>query len=201
MSTSPLAFDPLVVQNVLGTSFLDVGCGYGKWGFLLKTYRQGAVTGVDLFEPHLRSLEKYGVYDSLHLAPATRLPFPDKSFDSAVACEVLEHLTQTGGRQLLAELKRVSRQSFVVTTPNFPCLRPGGQTVDGFNEHEAHLHNFLYPEFRTLGFTQVVGIGFKTPSFKLSRALGSLGHYVPRFSRYLVGFWFADGKKRVLDTE
>ena len=70
--------------------------------------------------------------------------------------------------------------------------------MDGFNDYEAHKHNFLYPEFRDLGFTQITGIGFKTPSYKLSRALSGFGAYLPRFSRYLVGFWFADGKKRVL---
>ena len=119
----------------------------------------------------------------------------------AIACEVLEHLTQDEGPKLIAELKRVSRLSFVVTTPNYECLRGGGQTLDGFNEYEAHQHNFRFGEFRRLGFTQIVGVGLKTPSYKMSRALGSLGLHLPRFSRYLVGFWFADGKKRVLDIE
>lgn len=205
MSTSPLAFDPLVVQNVLGASFLDVGCGHGKWGYLLKKYRwsqdsRATVTGVDLFEPHIEALSREGIYDNLQVASAIDLPFDDKSFDSAIACEILEHLPQSDGPRLIAELKRVSRLSFVVTTPNFPCLRGGGNTLDGFNEYEAHQHNFLWDEFSQLGFTQIVGLGFKTPSFRLSRALGSLGHYFPRFSQYLVGFWFADGVKRVLDV-
>jgi SAM-dependent methyltransferase len=205
MSTSPLAFDALVVNNVLGSSFLDVGCGHGKWGHLLKTYRwsQGPsrVAGVDLFEPHIRSLKEQGVYDTLQVASATDLPFPDKSFDSTIACEILEHLTQAQGPRLITELKRVSRLSFVVTTPNFACLRGGGETLDGFNEFEAHQHNFLYKEFRSLGFTQIVGVGLRSPSFKLSRAFRSLGYYFPRFSKYLVGFWFSDGKKRVLEIE
>ena len=206
MSTSPLAIDALVVNNVIGSSFLDVGCGHGKWGFLLKKYRWSTnslttVTGIDLFEPHIRSLEKHQIYDSLRVASATELPFDDKSFDSSIACEVLEHLTEDQGPVLISELKRVSRLSFVVTTPNYDCLRGGGQTLDGFNEYEAHQHNFLFGEFRRLGFTQIVGVGLKTPSYKVSRALGSLGLHLPRFSRYLVGFWFADGKKRVLDVE
>lgn len=193
MSTSPLAFDPFVVQNLEGSSFLDVGCGHGKWGFLLKKYRWSKaapveVTGIDLFEPHVRALEREGIYDRLLVASATDLPFPDKSFDSAVACEVLEHLDQAAGPRLIAELKRVCRHSFVVTTPNFPCLRGGGETMDGFNEYEAHKHNFLFNEFKSLGFTQVVGLGFKLPSFKLGRAFGSLGYYIPRFSRYLIGY-------------
>ncbi len=206
MSTSPLAFDPIVVQNLEGHSFLDVGCGHGKWGYLLKKYRWSKsepieVTGIDLFEPHIRALEREGTYDRLLTASATELPFPDQSFDSAIACEILEHLAQSDGQKLISELKRVCRCSFVVTTPNFPCLRGGGETMDGFNEYEAHKHNFLYHEFCTLGFTQVIGLGFKTPSFKLSRAIGSLGYYFPRFSRYLVGFWFADDRQRVLEIE
>lgn len=204
MSTSPLQFDAIIVNNVLGESFLDIGCGHGKWGYLLKKYRWSqsslpTVTGIDLFEPHIRALEKHGVYDSLQVASATELPFEDKSFDSTIACEIVEHLPKEEGPRLISELKRVSRLSFVVTTPNYPCLRGGGQTLDGFNEHEAHQHNLGFGEFRGLGFTQVVGVGLKTPSFKVSRGLASLGFYLPRFSRYLVGFWFADGKKRVLD--
>ena len=76
-----------------------------------------------------------------------------------------------------------TRFSFVVTTPNYPCLRDGGQTLDGFNEYEAHQYNLRFVEFRSLGFTQIVGIGLKTPSFKMSRALASLGFHFPRFSR------------------
>ena len=206
MSTSPLSFDPLVVHNLLGTTFLDIGCGHGKWGYLLKTYRWSsekpvAVTGIDLFEPHIKSLENRGIYDRLHVGSATELPFQDKSFDSAVACEVLEHLEQPDGARLIAELKRVCSLSFVVTTPNYACLRGRGETMDGFNEFESHKHNFLYNEFCSLGFTQIVGIGFRTPSYRLSRALSGLGLYFPRFSRYLIGFWFADGKKRVLEVE
>ena len=206
MSTSPLAFDPLVIQNLLGNSFLDVGCGHGKWGFLLKIYRWSPeksteVTGVDLFEPHIVALRKAGIYDRLEVASALELPFPDKSFDSAIACEILEHLNQDEGPKLISELKRVCRQSFVVTTPNFPCLRGGGETIDGFNEYEAHKHNFLYPEFARLGFTQITGIGFKAPSYKLSQLLGGLGSAIPSRSRYLMGFWFADGQKRVLESE
>jgi len=204
MSTSPLMFDPLVVNNLLGKSFIDIGCGHGKWGYLLKKYRRGGgitVTGIDLFEPHLPALRKEGVYNHLEVANATSLPFADKSFDSAVACEIIEHLPRNCGRKLLAELMRVSKMSFVVTTPNFPCIRGGCNTLNGFNEYEAHLCYYDYCEFRDLGFTQVIGMGLKTWRGNPSRALGSLGYYLPRFSRYLVGFWFADGKKRQLLIE
>lgn len=205
MSTSPLSFDPLVVNNLLGSSFLDVGCGAGKWGYLLKKYRwtDGPVhvTGLDAFEPHITSLRNEKVYDELVHSSAIPLPFPDKSFDSAIAVEILEHLERPDGLRLISELQRVCRQSFVVSTPNFHWLREGKETRYGFSEYEAHRYNFLYPEFRTLGFTQVVGVGFQAPSFKLRRALSSLGYFFPRYSKYLLGFWFADGEPRVLELE
>lgn len=204
MSTSPLELDPYIIYNLLGTSFLDVGCGHGKWGYLLKKYRwfiggPATVTGIDLFEPHIESLKKHAIYDDLRVGSAIQLPFPDKCFDSAIACEILEHLDQDQGRKLIEELQRVCRLSFVVSTPNFHCLRDGGETLDGYNPHEAHKHNFLYPEFRTLGFTQIVGVGFKPPAWrlrKLFRPFDNIGSVLPRFSRILLGYWFADGKRR-----
>ena len=105
------------------------------------------------------------------------------------------------GSRLISELLRVCRKSFVVTTPNYACLRGGVETTNGFNAHETHLHNFFFDEFKSLGFTQIVGVGLKSRSFRVGRAFGSLGYYFPRYSRYLVGFLFADGRQRPLRIE
>jgi SAM-dependent methyltransferase len=207
MSTSPLSFDAFVINNVEGPRFLDVGCGMGKWGYLLKKYANPEgervyVAGVDAFAPHVESLRREGIYDEVAVGDARALPFPDQSFDSAVACEVLEHLPAGDGPRLIAELRRVARKCFVVTTPTFPCLRGGGMTLDGFNEHEAHRHIYTYAEFRRLGFTQVIGLGrLRARSWKLSVALSGLGLFRPSWSRFLMGFWFADGRKRDLYSE
>jgi SAM-dependent methyltransferase len=207
MSTSPLSFDPFVVNNLPGPKFLDVGCGYGKWGFLLRAYRTmeyGAdlkITGIDLFQPHIDSLKRNGQYDELRCASALELPFDDKSFDSAVCCEILEHLTRPEGPRLFAELKRLCRKAFVVTTPLYDCYRGGGETIDGFNPYEAHQYCYRLPEFRSLGFTQVVGVGSKLPSGKARAALSSLSYYVPSLARYGIGFWWSDEKPRPIEYE
>lgn len=205
MSTSPLGIDPWVVNNLVGNRFLDAACGYGKWGTLLKMNRfrhpgPVHVTGLDLFEPHIEALRGRGVYDELAVGSVLEIPFPDQHFDAAVACEVIEHLPDGSGPKLFAELRRVCTKSFVISTPNFDCLRPGHETRDGFNPYEAHLYNPPYDEFAALGFTQVVGLGMpRLPSWKLRTALHQLGYFFPRYSEYLLGFWFADGKKRNMD--
>lgn len=207
MSRSPLSFDPYVINNLPGPAFLDIGCGYGKWGFLLKTYRgtdypEGfKVTGVDLFQPHLDTLQKQGIYDELQCCSATEMPFEDQSFDSAICCEVIEHLTRPEGPKLLAELKRVCRQGFVISTPLYECYRGGGETMDGFNPHEAHQYCYSSQEFQDLGFTQVIGVGLQSPSWKLSVALGSLSYFFPQRARYGLGYWWRDGRKRTIGVE
>ncbi len=207
MSTSPLSFDPYVVQNLPGPTYLDVGCGYGKWGFLLRSYRSMEyagtfqVTGVDLFQPHIDSLQGKGIYDDLRCASALELPFADQCFDSAVCCEVLEHLPESAGPRLIAELKRVCKLGFIVSTPLYECLRGGGETLDGFNEFEAHQFNYDLDGFRKLGFTQVHGLGMKAPSWKMGVALSSLSHYFPKRARYGLGYWWRDGKTRAIVTE
>ena len=207
MSHSPLCFDPYVVQNVIGRTILNVGCGYGKWGFLLKKYRWPEhplpyVVGLDAFEPHLLTLRKHNIYDALVLGHAGCLPFAGKSFDSVVACEVLEHLTHEEGLRFLDELRRITRQCFIVSTPNYECLRGGGDTMDGFNEFEAHKYIYSYREFCSLGFTQVIGLGhMQLPRWKAGVAAASVGQFFPSKSSYLMGFWFGDGKKRLVYAE
>ncbi len=128
--------------------------------------------------------------------------FPDKSFDTVIACELIEHLLAEKGPVFIAELKRVARECVIVSTPTFPCLRGGNETLDGFNPYEAHQHIYGYDEFAALGFTRIIGVGhLKLRPWKLAVAFASLGYYIPRLSRYLLGFWYADGIKRVLVAE
>ena len=75
-------------------------------------------------------------------------------------------------------------------------------TYDGFNDFEAHKYNYSYKEFKSLGFTQIIGVGrIMLPIRKLGIMFSSLGLFFPSKSRYLLGYWFADNKKRNLFAE
>lgn len=52
------------------------------------------------------------------VASITKLPFPDKSFDVALAAEVLEHISYDDVAQALAELRRVSRSRIIIGLPH-----------------------------------------------------------------------------------
>lgn len=85
----------------LNGSVLDVGCGNSN----LRQLLSGQYTGIDLFgNPDIIvNLEK-------------RLPFEDKSYDTIVALDVLEHVDRL--HYLIDEICRVSRKYVIISFPN-----------------------------------------------------------------------------------
>ncbi len=128
--TSPPALGQPALSLVIGTSVADVGCGSGLYGYLLRcawhftaswqleraTSCQRLV-GVDFSPVAIGCLRRFMVYDELRLAEASTLPLEDKSVDTALSMENLEHLFTGEVGPALAELARVARRRVVITTP------------------------------------------------------------------------------------
>lgn len=89
-------------------TLLDVGCGRGY--FLKRALEKGyEATGTDLFP----SLDIPGCTYSC--TDATRLPFPDTSFDVVTCSHMIEHVLDLPA--VIAELKRVAKKQLIVVTP------------------------------------------------------------------------------------
>lgn len=100
-------------------SVLDVGCGVGVLSDWLLTLRYD-VTGVDVDGALMARMAARH-----EIASIDALPFPDRSFDAAVASEVLEHLPFDRFERARGELARVARDVVVVTVPNDESLESG----------------------------------------------------------------------------
>jgi len=166
---SPLELDPVVLPLVAGKTVLDLGCGYGHWGHLLRTHyfsddpaRAARITGVDIHEGNVAFCRSTGVYDELGCADAVEFlgRQPAAAFDTIIATELIEHLPKAAGERLLGEIIRVAARAAVLSTPNWKYLRPGAATMTGYNEHEHHVSWWTAAEFRRAGFT-VRGVGHK----------------------------------------
>jgi SAM-dependent methyltransferase len=91
----------------LAGSVLDVGCYEAP---LRRVLPAGSYTGVDMVgDPDVR----------LDLERCERLPFPDRSHDTVICIEVLEHLDSL--HRLFAELVRCAKGHLVVSLPNGWC--------------------------------------------------------------------------------
>jgi ubiquinone/menaquinone biosynthesis C-methylase UbiE len=93
-------------------SILDLGCGFGAYsGALVKEGMR--CVGCDINMEYLRKAALQGLpvvnVDS-------RLPFRDRSFDSVMIFEVIEHVPDI--RNILAEAFRVARKNVLITVPN-----------------------------------------------------------------------------------
>lgn len=119
-----------IIETHAGKSILDIGCGHGVYGreLVKKGYEY---TGIEANKDYAAEACKH--VKAFHMR-AEKLDFPDKSFDTVIMLEVLEHLEDP--YTALTEIKRVARQNLVVSVPNV------GPMVDCV-EHNLVMHHFM----------------------------------------------------------
>lgn len=148
---SIFALDEVVLDFVKGLKVLDVGCGGGKWGHLIKVHsiflsvKEPKIVGTDISSAYFCKVKH--IYDSIIKSHATYLPFRRNSFDTVLACEVIEHMPRREGFKLIAECERVAKEVAIFTTPP-------PRTVGHSSEH---ISSWKPSDFRKLGY-KVYGV-------------------------------------------
>jgi len=126
-------------------SLLDVGTGFGKFGFLAREYlelwdgrgqygeRTRRIDGVEAFAGYVLPHHRL-VYDNLYVGDALEvLPKLETSYDLVLAADILEHFDYERGRQFLRACLNCGR-SVIIATP----LYVGPQGASFGNEYETH---------------------------------------------------------------
>ncbi len=102
---------------------LDWGCGNGhvSWTLLRSGWKRLSGFSFEDF-PLLNRMPNSFEFVKGDLHEPVRLPFPDGSFDGVLSVGVLEHVTETGGREheSLAEIGRVLRPGGRFLCAHFP---------------------------------------------------------------------------------
>lgn len=189
MSSSPSYLDPVVLPLIVGESVLDVACGYGRWCHLIQANYWEAglpeppvVDGFDAFAPNVEHCRRAGCYRAVW---QQTLPSAlEGSWDTVLACEVIEHVPQQEVEEVVELLERAARRRIIFTTPNFPAFRGGVDTLFGRNEYDAHRSYVPRSFFRSRGY-RLRGAGWGNPRNPLVRVtaqlrLSSSLHSVPR---------------------
>lgn len=125
-----------IVQEVVGTSVCDVGCGTGALLSRIRTERAGPLdlTGVDFVVDDAAALD--GV--TYVAARIEDLPFPDAHFDTVICTHVIEHVLDY--RQAIGELRRITRRRLIIVVPR------ERESLYSFNPHFnffPYRHSFL----------------------------------------------------------
>lgn len=132
---------------------LDVGVGFGKYGFLCREalelshnryHRrdwQVRIEGVEIFSEYHTPNWDYA-YDKVHIGPAEQVIPTLESFDVGLFCDVIEHFEKPVGQRVLDALLGRCRQ-VIVSTP--VVFMP--QTTTFENEAENHVSFFSPLDF------------------------------------------------------
>lgn len=126
-------------------SIVDIGCGWGRWGFLAREF-------LELWE-HRYGKDEWRVYiDALDIHPGTWTPVhpyvydnviqadvrtwePSRAYDVAICGDVIEHMTHEDGEQVIRTLLGYCGHVLLGIPLGAGWERPG---FDG-NPYEAHL--------------------------------------------------------------
>ncbi len=182
------SFTPELKDKVI----LDVGCGKGMNGYLIRISRDlsGAkLIGMDINKGYLEFSRNYNIYNKLVHAKLPRLPFSDKSVDFLICCDVIEHLNKKDSNKLIKEIDRVCRERSIISTPN--------TLFDTISNENEDIHRSLWTarNFRMHGY-RVYGLGIKTtilindPLLKIKQALyyffTPLSYFIPEIGGILL---------------
>jgi len=140
------------IIEVQPKTILDIGIGFGKYGFLAKEYtdiwkdkKEVHITGIDAYESTINNPVAKLIYDKLIHGEINKLIKVLPAYDMVFFCDVIEHLTKENGIEVLEYLRKCKH--VFVSTPK----EPGNRSTTFGNKYEAHISKWTHEELLKYG--------------------------------------------------
>ena len=145
-------------------SLLDVGCGFGVYGFLCRHYFDATfgrfqpkdfqiqIDGIEIYEPYISDLQHL-IYTTLYIGDAFEILDDLGNYDEIICIGVLEHFPKEKGYQLLEKFFQHTNV-VVIATPYPDCWEAQGAWYG--NENERHIAKWLPQDFNKYINTQTI---------------------------------------------
>jgi len=158
------------LKKIRPKSILDVGCGLGVYGYMIRVYLELygddenfmkklngkqpwsiKMHGIEGYKGYLKYIPDW-VYDKVVNDSAMKIlkKIKDKQYDIALALAIVEHFDKNDGLALLNELKRVGKK-VIVSVP----IEWHEQTVPE-NDLETHRSHWTDTDFISAGFNRFI---------------------------------------------
>lgn len=128
-------------------SVLDLGCGPSSP--LKYCHNIGHSVGVEAFPPYLEKSKREGIHAEYLESRIEKINYPPKSFDAVIMIEVLEHLPESTGCEILEKAEIWARNKVIISTPN------------GFYPQEAADNNSFQKHLSGWDIERMQGMGFR----------------------------------------
>jgi hypothetical protein len=145
--------DLIVMVNP--SKLLDIGVGFGKYGFLAREYlelwQEGAdyhkwnrqIDGIEAFEPYLTPVHDF-IYSKIYKGDVLEiLPSLETKYDLILMIDVYEHFSYQDGLKLLQECREKSRNILI----SVPREMSNQEEVFG-NKWENHRYGWSRKDFK-----------------------------------------------------
>ena len=138
-------------------TILDIGIGFGKFGFLSREYldiwgreshdyrsRDVRIDGIEVFKEYLTPVHNF-IYDNIFIGNAIDvLPTLKIRYDLILLIDVLEHFNFKEGEKIISECIKRGR-NIIISTP----LNIGNQGPSRGNIYESHKFQWRKKHFNT----------------------------------------------------
>jgi len=134
-----------IVTAIKPNKILDIGIGFGKYGFLLREYLElwdgreayndfkRQIDGIEIFPDYITSMHKY-LYNTIYIGDAIEISSKLSCvYDIVLLIDCLEHFSHEDGMLLLSKLKNKTKNILVAVPKNMWWRKTLFK-----NEHEAH---------------------------------------------------------------
>jgi len=175
-SSRPYAIPYVVslITRLQPATILDVGVGFGKWGYLFREFTdvlqsesdparyakdnwRTRIEGIEAYEPYIHDAHRY-IYDRIHIGDALEILPTLERYDVIFLGDIVEHFPMEAGRRLLKEATAHFNQCLMVTTPRYETH----QSVLCGNELEQHHASWTPRDFRSIAPCRVYTPGRHT---------------------------------------
>jgi SAM-dependent methyltransferase len=139
------------------TSALDVGCGPGRYLHRLPP-QITTRWALDAHRPYLQRVQGARL---LHgLAQVKLLELDDRSIDLVYALDFIEHLERQEALEVIAEMKRIAKETVVVFTPHGFQVQESDPFKEGADIWQTHRSGWNEHDLWCLGFRTQVWLDF-----------------------------------------
>ncbi|MFC1514973.1 class I SAM-dependent methyltransferase [Candidatus Omnitrophota bacterium] len=122
-------------EQIKPSSVLDIGIGFGKWGFLLREYLEVSkehdiygeegrfkwtlkIDGIEVCEKYIKDLHR-SIYNNIFVGDAFNLIDGLGQYDLVILGDVIEHFEKEKGRALVRKCVDKARKAVIISTPTY----------------------------------------------------------------------------------
>lgn len=142
------------IVGVQPQSVLDVGCGFGTWGFLCREHLDVfngrvwpkdwkiRIDAIELFEPYIQAHQR-ALYNDIRIADIREASKDCGHYDLIIAGDVIEHLEKEEGEAVLERLYLQADKALLVNIP----LGPGWMNHPEQYDNPGELHRSMWEDW------------------------------------------------------